>query len=129
MRQIIVGAFVFVALWAISQLLVTIFTCWPIKKFWQQDTPGVCIPNLPFWYINAAGNIVTDVIIFVVPLPALGGLNLRKAQKIMLLGIFSLGFFVSAPTQALCFTFANMTVICRPAPSQSYASSTSASAT
>jgi hypothetical protein len=95
MRRIIIGALAFVALWSISQLLVTIFTCTPIEKFWKPEVNGTCIPNLPFWYINAAGNILTDVIVFVTPLPALGSLNLKKPQKLMLLGIFSLGFFVS----------------------------------
>lgn len=95
MRKVVITALVFVALWSISQLLVTIFTCTPIDKFWSPELPGTCVPNLPFWYINAAGNILTDVIVFVVPLPALGSLKLAKSQKVMLLGIFSLGFFVS----------------------------------
>ncbi|KAK0632610.1 hypothetical protein B0T14DRAFT_418870 [Immersiella caudata] len=96
MRRVITGALIFVALWSISQLLVTIFTCTPIEKFWKPEVEGTCIPNLPFWYINAAGNILTDVIVFATPLPALGALNLRKSQKLMLLGIFSLGFFTCA---------------------------------
>ncbi|KAK0656877.1 hypothetical protein B0T16DRAFT_315824 [Cercophora newfieldiana] len=96
MRRIILAALTFVGLWSISQLLVTTFTCTPIEKFWKPEVPGTCIPNLPFWYINAAGNILTDVIVFVVPLPALGSLNLQKSQKLMLLGIFSLGFFTCA---------------------------------
>ncbi len=95
MRKVIIIAFVFVGLWSISQLLVVIFTCTPIHKFWLSDTPGTCIPNLPFWYINAAGNIVTDVTVFVLPLPALGRLKLRKGQKIGLIFVFCLGFFVS----------------------------------
>jgi len=96
MRRVIIAALTFVSLWSISQLLVTIFNCTPIEKFWLPQKPGTCIPNLPFWYINAAGNILTDVIVFVVPLPALGSLKLKRAQKIMLLGIFSLGFFTCA---------------------------------
>ncbi|KAK4167243.1 hypothetical protein QBC43DRAFT_204141 [Cladorrhinum sp. PSN259] len=97
MRRVIMIAGVFVALWSISQLLVVIFTCTPIEKFWLGDqVPGTCIPNLPFWYINAAGNIVTDVTVFLVPLPALSRLNLRRNQKIALLGVFCLGFFTCA---------------------------------
>ncbi|KAK4098619.1 hypothetical protein N658DRAFT_431713 [Parathielavia hyrcaniae] len=96
MRTVIIAAFVFVALWSISQLLVVIFTCTPIHKFWLPETPGTCIPNLPFWYYNAAGNIVTDVLIFVLPLPALTRLNLRKGQKLALVGVFCLGFFTCA---------------------------------
>ncbi|KAL2256213.1 hypothetical protein VTK26DRAFT_2018 [Humicola hyalothermophila] len=96
MKKVILAAGVFVALWSISQLLVVIFTCSPIHKFWLPETPGRCIPNIPFWYYNAAGNILTDVIIFVLPLPVLTRLNLRKNQKLGLIGVFSLGFFTCA---------------------------------
>ncbi|KAK4041454.1 hypothetical protein C8A01DRAFT_14814 [Parachaetomium inaequale] len=96
MRKAIAIAFVVVALWSVSQLLVTIFNCTPIHKFWDPETPGTCIPSLPFWYFNAAGNITTDVIIFVLPLPALCRLNLRKGQKLGLIGVFCLGFFTCA---------------------------------
>ncbi|KAK4193246.1 hypothetical protein QBC35DRAFT_100231 [Podospora australis] len=97
MRRIVVIAGIIVALWSVSQLLVVIFTCTPIEKFWMgDDYPGTCIPNLPFWYYNAAGNILTDIIVFVVPLPALSKLNLRKNQKIALIGVFCLGFFTCA---------------------------------
>lgn len=80
------------AVWSISQLLVVVFSCVPVNKFWQMDVPGKCIPNLPFWYINAAGNIATDLAIFIIPLPSLSKLQLGKKQKYMLLAIFSLGF-------------------------------------
>lgn len=92
MKTVIIVATVLIMCWSVSQLLVATFNCSPIPKFWDDSISGSCIPNYPFWYINAAGNIATDVAIFVMPLPVLGKLNLRKAQKIMLMGIFSLGF-------------------------------------
>ncbi len=101
MRKVIIIAFVLVALWSVSQLLVVVFTCTPIHKFWLSDTPGTCIPNLPFWYINAGGNIVTDVVVFLLPLPALGRLNLRRGQKLGLIAVFCLGFFVSLAAMGL----------------------------
>ncbi|KAJ9165690.1 Integral membrane protein [Coniochaeta hoffmannii] len=96
MQKAILIAGIFIGCWTISQLLITIFTCHPISKFWNSSLPGSCIPSLPFWYINAAGNILTDVTIFVLPLPALRSLNLHRNQKIVLLAIFSLGFFTCA---------------------------------
>lgn len=96
MQKIIIIASVFIGCWALSQLLIVIFDCTPIPKFWDQSLPGTCVPNLPFWYINAAGNIITDVTIFILPLPVLRSLNLQKSQRVLLLGIFSLGFFVSS---------------------------------
>lgn len=78
--------------WSLSQLLVGIFICTPIRGFWDSTANAKCIPNIPQWYINAAGNIITDVAVFTLPLPAIWKLNLVKGQKMILLGIFSLGF-------------------------------------
>lgn len=44
------------------------------------------------WYINAAGNIVTDLSIMIMPLPVLSKLQLARKQKFFLIGIFCLGF-------------------------------------
>ncbi|KAF3001683.1 hypothetical protein E8E14_007899 [Neopestalotiopsis sp. 37M] len=82
--------------WSLSQVFVGIFICQPVAKFWNDSLDGHCIPNLPQWYINAAGNIVTDIAVFILPLPVLGHLHLPKQQKLILLGIFSLGFFTVA---------------------------------
>lgn len=92
MKRVIWVGGTIIMLWAVSQLLVVIFTCSPVQKFWETSLVGTCLPNLPFWYINAAGNILTDLAIFVMPLPVLNRLQLRKKQKYFLLGIFSLGF-------------------------------------
>ncbi|RYP15889.1 hypothetical protein DL765_005423 [Monosporascus sp. GIB2] len=96
MRRAIIVVLVIVGCWCLSQLLIAIMPCRPIEKYWTPTLPGTCIGNNPFWYINAAGNLATDVVIFVLPLPALGSLNLRKRLKIVLMGIFSLGFFTCA---------------------------------
>ncbi|KAM7194056.1 hypothetical protein V8F20_008152 [Naviculisporaceae sp. PSN 640] len=96
MRTYICLAGVLIIVWSISQILVVIFTCVPVHRFWLPETPGVCVELVPFWYANAAGNIVTDVIVFLLPLPVIKSLNLRKPQKILLLGIFGLGFFTCA---------------------------------
>lgn len=92
MKRVIWVGGTIIMLWAVSQLLVVIFSCSPVQKFWETNLVGTCVPNLPFWYINAAGNILTDLAIFVMPLPVLNRLQLRKKQKYFLLGIFSLGF-------------------------------------
>ncbi|KAJ4393158.1 hypothetical protein N0V93_002365 [Gnomoniopsis smithogilvyi] len=120
MKRVIWVGGTIIMLWAISQLLVVIFNCTPVQKFWETDLDGTCIPNLPFWYINAAGNIVTDLAIFIMPLPVLNRLQLRKKQKYFLLGIFSLGFFTCAISlirlaylkQGPDFTFDNVPTSC-----------------
>ncbi|KAK1966843.1 hypothetical protein LY78DRAFT_577598 [Colletotrichum sublineola] len=96
MKKVFVGAMLLVGVWTLSQFLVMFFSCSPIAAFWDKSIPGTCMPNFPLWYINAAGNIATDVLIFVLPLPVIGSLKLGSGQKYVLLGIFGLGFFTCA---------------------------------
>ncbi|KAK4163859.1 hypothetical protein QBC43DRAFT_300823 [Cladorrhinum sp. PSN259] len=93
MRKVYLVAIIIVGGWAISQVLVGIFICSPIQGFWDTTIKSKCIPNIPQWYINAAGNIITDLAVFIMPLPALWKLTLPKAQRYFLVGVFSLGFF------------------------------------
>ncbi|GAB1319871.1 Rhodopsin domain-containing protein [Madurella fahalii] len=93
MRVVYIVGIVIVGGWALSQVLVGIFICSPIDGFWDSTVQSTCIPNIPQWYINAAGNIITDIAVFALPLPALWKLHLPRSQKLVLLGIFSLGFF------------------------------------
>ncbi|KAI1468734.1 uncharacterized protein F4812DRAFT_344533 [Daldinia caldariorum] len=95
MRMILMIAMVLIGCWSMSQIAVGIFICDPISGFWENST-GSCIGNYPQWYINAAGNIATDIAIFVLPLPVLRHLHLPKAQRLVLIGIFSFGFFTCA---------------------------------
>lgn len=92
MRIVYLVAIFIVGGWALSQVLVGIFICTPVQGFWDSTIESKCIPNIPQWYINAAGNIITDLAVFIMPLPALWKLVLPKAQKYFLVGIFSLGF-------------------------------------
>ena len=78
--------------WSLSQLFVGIFSCIPISGYWDKTIDSTCISNYPQWYINAAGNIFTDLAIFFLPMPILRKLNLPKSQRLVLFGIFSLGF-------------------------------------
>lgn len=91
-RTILIIASVIVAGWSISQVAVQIFICTPVAAFWDPNVKGTCIPNIPQWYINAAGNILSDIMVLTLPLPIIGRLKLRGNQKYMLMGIFCLGF-------------------------------------
>jgi hypothetical protein len=94
MRKIAVIVMVVSGMWATGLILVSIFTCHPIPAFWDQTiTPDYCIPNLPQWYINAAGNIATDLVIFALPIPVLWKLQLPRGQRLSLVAVFGLGFF------------------------------------
>ncbi|KAM7219405.1 hypothetical protein V8F06_005139 [Rhypophila decipiens] len=96
MRLIYIGAIVLVGAWSFAQVLIALLICRPIAGLWDRTIKADCMPNSPQIYVNAGGNIITDILIFVLPLPAIRTLNLKTRQKLVLLGIFSLGFFTVA---------------------------------
>jgi hypothetical protein len=91
MRTVTVVTMAIIGMWSTALVFVSIFTCSPVEGFWDRSLNAKCIPNLPQWYINAAGNIVTDIVIFMLPIPVLWKLQLPKSQRLSLIAIFGLG--------------------------------------
>ncbi|KAI1176792.1 hypothetical protein F4777DRAFT_597194 [Nemania sp. FL0916] len=95
-QTVCIVAMIIVGAWSLSQVLVGLFICTPVAGFWDKSLHARCIPVPLQWYVNAGGNIISDIIVFVLPLPVLTHLNLPKVQRLTLVGIFSLGFFTCA---------------------------------
>lgn len=69
------------------------FLCVPLTKFWVPTTPGTCIATSgALWIINTTFDIVTDLAIFLLPIPILKHTNLPRRQKYGLILVFTLGF-------------------------------------
>ncbi|KAF2264402.1 hypothetical protein CC78DRAFT_616826 [Lojkania enalia] len=79
--------------YTIATVLACIFVCTPIPRFWTGQ-PGYCINELASWFANAAINIVTDLMIVILPIPVIKNLNLPKKQKRLLMGVFAFGVVV-----------------------------------
>lgn len=74
-----------------ASVVVGIFQCTPLPRYWDRAIPGTCIDTQKFWYANGSFNIVTDVIIILLPMPVFYTLRLRRQQKVALMFIFALG--------------------------------------
>ncbi|CAK7199989.1 hypothetical protein SEUCBS139899_002677 [Sporothrix eucalyptigena] len=107
MRKITLVALVLIGLWSTALVLVSVLACRPIRGFWDKSVDASCVPDLPQWYVNAAGNIATDIIIFTLPIPVLWRLNLPRSQRLSLIGIFCLGFF-TCTISVIRITFLNL---------------------
>ncbi|KAK2735124.1 integral membrane protein [Colletotrichum kahawae] len=90
--------------WGIA-LLVSTFQCLPVSAFWLRFDANAnlspsdyeCGVNVKTFFIaNAIPNIITDVLLLLLPVPGIWSLQLRKPQKMALVGIFTLGIFVTA---------------------------------
>ena len=92
LKPVFVTIMLLVGGWSLAQVLATLFGCTPVNAAWDYTVHGTCPEPLRQFYINAAGNIITDIIVFLLPIAILSRLNLVRAQKLALIGIFSLGF-------------------------------------
>ncbi|KAK6510253.1 hypothetical protein TWF481_004970 [Arthrobotrys musiformis] len=80
--------------YATEAILTAVFNCVPVEAFWTGDPTAKCIPREALWFANAGLNIFTDFSIAILPLPVIIKLNMPKRQKIPLMMIFALGFFI-----------------------------------
>ena len=91
MRIAIYVTAVFCILVGVVAILTNLLMCHPVAKFWNSSLEGHCISQLGVWFSNATLNILTDAMIFLLPMPALKKLQLPTRQKYGLMGVFALG--------------------------------------
>jgi hypothetical protein len=68
--------------------------CIPVRDFWSvnyKTHTGHCLPEGPVWYANAAMQILTDVVILILPMPLLSKLHLPRRQKVGMMLVFGVG--------------------------------------
>lgn len=92
MQKLTLAGLIFEGTWAITLSILLPLVCNPVASFWDPKTPGKCLNQLAIWYVMASINLVSDFVIFSMPLPVIKNLQLPKKQKIMLMGVFCLGF-------------------------------------
>ncbi len=84
-----VGAFVIC--WYISVQITAIVQCLPIHFYWDHIGQDHCIEHNKFYIALAALNLVTDVVILIIPIPVVWRLNTSVTKKIGLSIVFLLG--------------------------------------
>lgn len=92
MQKITFFGLMFETAWAVTLSVLLPLVCTPVDAFWDTSVQGKCLNQLAIWYVMAAINLVTDFVVFSLPLPVVKSLQLPKRQKIMLMGVFCLGF-------------------------------------
>lgn len=92
MQKLTMAGLAFEGAWALTLSILLPLVCNPVSNFWDPDVPGKCLNQLAIWYVMASINLVSDFVIFSMPLPVIKNLQLPKKQKIMLMGVFCLGF-------------------------------------
>jgi hypothetical protein len=71
---------------------MAIWQCNPIHAVWDFDIKNAhCLSISNIAYANAAINIATEIMIFILPLPVLRTLHVPKKKKMALYSIFGIG--------------------------------------
>ncbi|KAK0739394.1 hypothetical protein B0T21DRAFT_436214 [Apiosordaria backusii] len=79
-------------LWTLSTVVTA---CLPLAAFWDRTSyPNAYCHPRSFWLGNTGLHIGTDILLYVLPLPVIVNLQVKLRQKMVLYGIFALGFFV-----------------------------------
>lgn len=102
-RRVCLWLIIFLGAWGLTQEFLVCFTCVPAGSV----IPGmarVCIDSLAVYYLTSVMNIVTDFIVFTVPLPAVHALHLPLRQKVLVSSVFCLGFFTCVISIVRLFT-------------------------
>ncbi|EAW12405.1 putative integral membrane protein Pth11-like [Aspergillus clavatus NRRL 1] len=81
----------FVILWALGVFMVGALFCLPVQKFWKPELEGTCIDSAKFYYGQQIPNILTDVVLLIMPIKVVWALQISKTQKLLLSGVFVVG--------------------------------------
>ncbi|KAJ5609503.1 hypothetical protein N7528_010070 [Penicillium herquei] len=77
--------------WAVISAFLN---CIPVAKFWDDSISGFCLSKPGLWFSNASMHITTDLVILIIPIPALIAIDIPRKQKAALMILFALGGFV-----------------------------------
>lgn len=71
--------------------LVTIFQCTPRERIWNPLVPGTCVNEYAIFISGAAMNLVSDVILLILPLRFVWKLQMKLKSKLQISAVFATG--------------------------------------
>jgi len=77
--------------WAVGNILGAFLICRPLSKNWDFSPPRNCGNVVDYYSSMSIINIVTDVILIVLPMPYLYKLRLALHKKIFAMAMLSIG--------------------------------------
>ncbi|KAL8947284.1 MAG: hypothetical protein Q9222_006421, partial [Ikaeria aurantiellina] len=82
-------------LWWVGLMLTAFLHCQPLAYYWDRSIPGGhCVNDNLIGYAITSVNIVTDLVVLILPIPWLWGMNMAVPKRMAVVGLFILGSFV-----------------------------------
>lgn len=80
-----------IAMWASSTIIAGCLICVPFAMNWSSVPGGHCGNQVVSFILTGTINLITDLVVLVLPLRALHNLQMPKFKKIVIITVFSLG--------------------------------------
>ncbi|KAG4429405.1 hypothetical protein IFR05_015112 [Cadophora sp. M221] len=93
-RTVNFGLGVTILLFWISSIFAIIFQCVPAQSAWNYSIRGKCYPIKNFFFALSTFNVITDILLCLLPIPLLLSLKMPKAQRAVLCLLFCMGIFL-----------------------------------
>lgn len=90
-RKIVLATAAFIIAWGVGITVTLALACRPIAAFWDGTVKGKCLNLVTFTYFTNISNLITDIWIFLMPVPTIWHLQLQTKKKLLLCLIFSIG--------------------------------------
>ena len=90
-RKIICATAAFVVAWGIGITVTLFLVCRPLQAYWDYTVNAKCFNIVPFVYFTNISNLITDIWIFLMPVPMIWHLQLPTKKKLLLSLIFCIG--------------------------------------
>ena len=91
-RRCIKGLMVFFGVIGAVVTFVAIFQCRDVEDAWEIALPTNCLTQTSMLEGQAIFNLLSDVIIILLPIPVIWRLHMSLKRRLVLLGLFMIGF-------------------------------------
>lgn len=92
---------------AIAGVITSLASCRPFSARWDMTKfESSCINAARFWQGMSVPNIATDLVMLILPMPAVWHLQMPKSQRTALTGVFLLGSLYDGPLHLLLRQYA-----------------------
>ncbi|CAO2648599.1 Nn.00g078660.m01.CDS01 [Neocucurbitaria sp. VM-36] len=90
-RRVVLATAAFVLAWGIGITVTLFLACRPLAAYWDTTVTGKCLVMVTFVYFTNISNLITDIWIFLMPVPMIWHLQLQTKKKMVLSLIFCIG--------------------------------------
>lgn len=109
-RKIAIITGVINILWCIASLLTAFLHCRPLAFYWDKSIKGgVCANDNVIGYSITATELITDIVVLILPIPWLSRLKLERRHRLGVIMLFMLGslyvFFTTIEKRSLTRAF------------------------